>query len=355
MRGATGSVVMARPNGCRRAKQPLPAAPVSSSSLDIVAIGDAIVDVIATCDESFLATHDLPKGSMQLLEPEAADRLYAAMGSARETSGGSAANTMAGIAAMGGRAGFIGQVADDQLGAIFAHDMRALGVRFTTAPLMGGTPTGRCLILVTPGGERTMNTSPGASHCLAPRALDEAAIESARILYLEGYLFGPDLPRKAMARAIEIAHSRGNQVAFTLSESICLPGRREPLQEMIGEGAIDLIFCNEAEALQLTGRSELEGALHKLAGQVATVVVTCGPNGAVAVEGGRQVSVPAVPVREVVDTTGAGDLFAAGFLAARCAGYPIERQLLTGGIAAAEIISHFGARPMVDLKELVRL
>jgi sugar/nucleoside kinase (ribokinase family) len=328
---------------------------VTSRKLDIVAIGDAIVDVIATCDEEFLRRHNLPKGSMQLLEPSAADALYSAMGSARETSGGSAANSMAGIAAMGGRAAFIGQVADDQLGAIFAHDMRALGVRFDTLPVSVGLPTGRCLILVTPGGERTMNTCPGASHQLRETALDEQAIADAAILYLEGYLFGPDLPRQAMARAVEIAHANGNQVAFTLSESVCLPGRKEKLQAMLSEGGIDLLFCNEAEIQQLTARGDLDGALAELNGQVKTAVITRGPGGALAVEGGERTDVPAVQVTTVVDTTGAGDLFAAGFLAARCKGHPIDRQLMTGSIAAAEIISHFGARPVADLKELVKL
>jgi sugar/nucleoside kinase (ribokinase family) len=328
---------------------------VTSRSLDIVAIGDAIVDVIATCDEKFLERHRLPKGSMQLLEPAAADELYAAMGSARETSGGSAANSMAGIAAMGGRAAFIGQVADDQLGAIFAHDMRALGVNFDTPPIAQGLPTGRCLILVTPGGERTMNTCPGASHQLRAGALDEALIAEAQILMLEGYLFGPEEPRRALFRAVEIAHAAGNKVAFTLSESVCIAGRRDGFQAMIDTGGVDLLFANEDEALQLTGAADLQGAIASLAPKVPTLVITRGPAGALAFEDGVRTDVPAMSVPVVVDTTGAGDLFAAGFLAARCKGHGIDRQLMTGGIAAAEVISHFGARPVADLKELVKL
>jgi sugar/nucleoside kinase (ribokinase family) len=318
-------------------------------------MGDALVDVIATCDFDFIDRFGLPKGAMQLLEPEQALALYDAMGSAREMSGGSAANSMAGAAAMGANVAFLGQVAADQLGTIFTHDMRALGVRFDTPPLKGGLPTGRCLILVTPDGERTMNTCPGAAHCLPPSAVDEAAVRSASILYLEGYLFGPELPRAAMFKAIDIAHAAERTVAFTLSESVCLPGRKEPLQKLIAAGGIDLIFANESEALQLADAPDLDSAILRLSAQVKTLVFTRGPAGALAYENGVRTEVPAISVPVVVDTTGAGDLFAAGFLAARCKGHGIERQLMTGGIAAAEIISHFGARPVADLAELVKL
>ncbi len=328
---------------------------MTSLKLDIVAIGDAIVDVIATCDEAFLFEQRLNKGSMQLLDTAAADTLYAAMGSARETSGGSAANSMAGIAALGGSAGFIGQIADDQLGDIFAHDMRALGVHFATPPLSGGPPTGRCLILVTPDAQRTMNTCPGASHELRPGSLDVDLIRSAAVLYLEGYLWGPEQPRQTMLRAAEIAHQAGRIVAFTLSESLCIPGRREGVQGMIDAGLIDLLFANEDEARHLTGRGELDEALGELAGKVETLVVTRGAAGAIGIEYGNRVEIPAAPVENIVDTTGAGDLFAAGFLAARCRGHPLERCLQAGALAAAEVISHFGARPEADLKQLVKL
>ena len=332
-------------------------------AIDIIAIGDAIVDVIATCDDAFIAAHNLPKGGMQLLETHAADRLYAAMGNARETSGGSAANSMAGIAAMGGRAAFIGQIADDQLGDIFRHDMQALGVQFDTPALARGiggppsvqVPTGRCLILVTPDAQRTMNTSPGASHLLRPEALDERLIASAAILYLEGYLFGPDLPRRAMMRAIEIAHGAGREIAFTLSESVCIAGRKEAFTAMIDDGGIDLLFANEAEALQLTGAGDLGQALTMLVDKVPTLVITRGAHGALALDGGEAVEIPAAPAGQVIDTTGAGDLFAAGFLVARARGHDLRHCLETGAIAAAEIISHFGARPEADLKTLVRL
>ncbi|WP_114228325.1 MULTISPECIES: adenosine kinase [Sphingomonas] len=326
-----------------------------SHRFDVLAMGDAIVDVIATCDDDFLRVHGLPKGQMQLLEPAAADALYAAMGSARETSGGSAANSMAGLAAMGGRAAFVGQVADDQLGQIFAHDMRALGVAFDTPPIDVGLPTGRCLILVTPDAQRTMNTCPGASHRLAPETLDEELIRSAAVLMLEGYLFGPELPRAAQMKAVEIAHAAGNQVAFTLSESVCLAGRKDGFMGLIEGGGVDLLFANEDEVCQLTGAADLDGALAALGRHVPTLFVTRGAAGATAVEGGERTDHPAVPVQQLVDTTGAGDLFAAGVLAARTKGYGIDRQLLTGAIAAAEVISHFGARPLADLKEFVKL
>ena len=328
---------------------------MADPTLDIVAMGDAIVDVIASCDDEFLVTHRLPKGSMQLLSPAQADELYAAMGVAREMSGGSAANSMAGIAAMGGRSAFIGQIAEDQLGLIFEHDMHALGVRFETPPLDDGPPTGRCLILVTPDGQRTMNTCPGASHELSADALDRELIASASILFLEGYLFGPVKPRAAMMEAIKIAHAAGRKVGFTLSESVCIAERKEPFTQMIESGGVDLLFCNEDEALQLTGRTDLQSALDELQVHVPTLVITKGPEGAIGVEGGKTIAIPAAPVDQVVDTTGAGDLFAAGFLTARCKGANLERCLWTGAIAAGEVIKHYGARPIVDLKAIVQL
>ena len=328
---------------------------MADPTLDIVAMGDAIVDVIASCDDEFLVTHRLPKGSMQLLSPAQADELYAAMGVARERSGGSAANSMAGIAAMGGRSAFIGQIAEDQLGLIFEHDMHALGVRFETPPLEDGPPTGRCLILVTPDGQRTMNTCPGASHELSADALDRDLIASASILFLEGYLFGPAKPRAAMMEAIKVAHAAGRKVGFTLSESVCIAERKEPFTQMIESGGVDLLFCNEDEALQLTGRTDLQSALDELQVHVPTLVITKGPEGAIGVEGGKTIAIPAAPVDQVVDTTGAGDLFAAGFLTARCKGASLERCLWTGAIAAGEVIKHYGARPIVDLKAIVQL
>ena len=328
---------------------------MADATIDIVAMGDAIVDVIASCDDAFLTEHRLPKGSMQLLTPGEADTLYAAMGVAREMSGGSAANSMAGIAAMGGSAAFIGQIAEDQLGLIFEHDMHALGVRFDTPTLVGGPPTGRCLILVTADGQRTMNTAPGASHELDVATLDQALIASAKILYLEGYLWGPEKPRAAMIKAVEIAHAAGREVAFTLSESVCIAGCKEGFAQMIDSGGVDLLFANEHEVLQLTGRADPESALADLAAKVDTLVVTRGADGATAIANGERISIPAAPVKQVVDTTGAGDLFAAGFLAARAKNAGLERCLWTGALAAGEVIQHYGARPITDLKALVQL
>lgn len=328
---------------------------MTSSALDIVAIGDAIVDVIATCDDNFLSEHRLPKGSMQLLDPAQADALYAAMGPAREISGGSAANSMAGAAALGLNAAFVGQVAKDQLGEIFAHDMRSLGVRFETAAINGGLPTGRCLILVTPDAQRTMNTCPGASHELTVDALDPEMIRSAAVTFLEGYLWGPEQPRVAMLEAARIAQSAGRTVAFTLSESLCIGDRRQGVLGMIEGGLVDVLFGNEEEVRHLTGCDDLADCLGALSSKVRTLVITRGAAGAVAVENGDRAEIRAAPVERVIDTTGAGDLFAAGFLAGRCRGRGLKASLETGALAAAEVISHFGARPEVDLRELVSL
>jgi len=327
---------------------------VTETSLDVLAIGDAIVDVIATADESFLEEEGLVKGSMQVLDAEGATRLYAKMRQARETSGGSAANTMAGVAAMGGRAGFVGQVADDQLGEIFAHDIRALGVEFRTPPLKGSVPTGRCLILVTPDAQRTMNTFRGAAHELTVEALDPGQIAAAAILYLEAYLWRSRGPRAAMEAAMRIAREAGRKVAFTLSDIACIAPHRAEMMAMIDAGAIDLLFANENEIRELADLADTDSAVASLRGKVPLVVVTCGEDGALAVEGGETVSVPIARLGTgVVDTTGAGDLFAAGFLVGQAKGRGLEASLRIGSVAAAEVISHFGARPEAGLKALV--
>jgi sugar/nucleoside kinase (ribokinase family) len=328
---------------------------VTSPQLDVLAIGDAIVDVIATCDDNFLDRNGLIKGAMRLLTTDEAEALYAAMGPAREMSGGSAANSMAGVAALGAKAGFIGQIADDQLGAIFAHDMHALGVHFATPPIPGPPPTGRCLILVTADAQRTMSTCPSASYELSPAVLDAELIRSASVTVLEGYLWGPERPRAAMLEAARIARAAGRAIAFTLSESLCLGDRREGVTGMIEAGLVDILFGNEHEVRHLTGCDELSDCLQALQPKVKILVVTRGAAGAIAVEDCHGVQVPATPVERVVDTTGAGDLFAAGFLVARCRGRDLKTCLEAGTIAAAEVISHFGARPEADLKQLVAL
>ena len=325
----------------------------TETRLDVLAIGDAVVDVIATAEDEFLAEEGLVKGSMRLIDAAEATRLYGRMSQARETSGGSAANTVAGIAALGGRAGFVGQVARDQLGEIFSHDIRALGVEYLTPPSDDAEPTGRCLILVTPDAQRTMNTCPGAAHHLTAAALDEAQIRGAAILYLEAYLWVPEKPRAAMRRAIEIARAAGRKVAFTLSDIACIARHRDGLLAMLDDGQIDLLFANEMEVKALAAEAEVEAALAAIQAKVPLLVVTCGERGAIAIERGRRVSVAAEPAEKVVDTTGAGDLFAAGFLVGQARGRSLEQSLRMGAIAAAEVISHYGARPEADLQALV--
>jgi sugar/nucleoside kinase (ribokinase family) len=327
---------------------------VTDTRLDVLAIGDAVVDVIAAAEDGFLESERLVKGSMQVLDAEGATRLYAHMRHARETSGGSAANTMAGVAALGRRAGFVGQVANDQLGEIFAHDIRALGVEFLTPPRSGGEPTGRCLILVTPDAQRTMNTFRGAAHELSVEALDRAQIEGSAILYLEAYLWRSEGPRTAMKEAVRIAHAAGRKVALTLSDIACIGPHRQDFMALIDAGAIDLLFANEAEIMSLADLPELEAAIASVQDKVPLLVVTCGADGALAVENGRRITTPIARIGAgVVDTTGAGDLFAAGVLAGLAEGRGLGDALKMGSIAAAEVISHFGARPEADLRALV--
>lgn len=320
--------------------------------LDVVAIGNAIVDVIAQADDAFIAEHALSKGGMQLIDAEFADLLYAQMGAAMEVSGGSAANTLAGLAALGKKCGFIGQTADDQLGQVFAHDIRALGVTYTTAPASDGVPTARCLVLVTPDAQRTMNTFLGASQNLPAAALDADLIRSAGILYLEGYLWDPEEPRKAMRNAIDIARQAGRKIAFTLSDGFVIERHRADFQALIDQGLIDILFSNEAEIQALAQVQGFDKAVDAIASKVPLLVSTRSEKGAIAIQGGTRYEVYAAPVTEVIDTTGAGDLFAAGFLAAHVEGQPIEQCLKLGAVAAAEVISHYGARPEADLQVL---
>jgi sugar/nucleoside kinase (ribokinase family) len=291
---------------------------------------------------------------MRLIDADEATRLYDHMGPAREISGGSAGNTAAGVAMLGGRAGFVGQVADDQLGEVYGHDIRSVGVEFTTpARPAAEMPTARCLVLVTPDAQRTMNTFLGAAQHLETRALDEEQVRGAAILYLEGYLWDPETPRAAMEHAIDVARQAGRKVAFTLSDSFCIARHRDGFNALIDSGRIDILFANEDEILGLTGAADFEAAVAAASGRVPLLVVTRSEKGALAVEGGARAEVPAEPVDEVIDTTGAGDLFAAGFLTGHAQGRSLEHSLRMGAIAAAEVISHYGARPEADLKALV--
>ncbi|HKX92573.1 MAG TPA: adenosine kinase [Sphingomicrobium sp.] len=320
--------------------------------LDVLTIGNAIVDVIADATDEFLTAEGLTKSAMRLIDAEEAERLYAHMGPAREVSGGCAGNTAAGIAALGGRAGFVGQVAPDQLGTFYRHDLTAAGVEFTTPALDVGVPTARSMILVTPDGHRTMNTFLGAAQHLPASALDAQQIRDSAAIYLEGYLWDPETPRYAMIRAIEIARSAGRKVAFTLSDTFCIERHRDGFNALIDGGRIDILFANQAEIEMLAGVPHLDSAVEAVRGKVETLVVTRSEHGALATRGADLVEVPAEPVAEVVDTTGAGDLFAAGFLFGCTRGKSLEQSLKLGAIAAAEVIQHYGARPEADLRAL---
>ena len=320
--------------------------------LDVLAIGNAIVDVIADADDDFLTREAMHKGAMRLIDQVEAVRLYGLMAPARETSGGSAANTVAGVASLGLKAGFIGQLADDQLGAIFTHDIRSLGVEFDTPARNDLGATARCLILVTPDAQRTMNTFLGAAQRLGPGALDAARVAEARILYLEGYLWDPEEPRQAMLKAIEAARGAGTKVAFTLSDSFVVDRHRGDLMRLMEEGRVDILFANQAEAESLAQTSDVEAAVAALKDKVETLVVTRHEHGALATRGGERAEVPAEAIDKLVDTTGAGDLFAAGFLAGEARELGLERSLRLGAICAAEVIQHYGARPEADLRAL---
>jgi sugar/nucleoside kinase (ribokinase family) len=324
-----------------------------SKKYAVVAIGNAIVDVIASATDEFIASEQLRKGDMTLIDAARATELYDHMGPAREVSGGSAANTIAGMAALDCQCGFIGQVADDQLGEVFAHDIRALGVTFDTAPMAGADPTARCLILVTPDGQRTMNTFLGAAQHLPESALDAGLIGDGAMLYLEGYLWNAPASRDAMRRAIDIARAAGARVALTLSAIFVVESHKDEFFALCDDGSIDLIFTNNEEVTAMTGIADPYEAAAALARRVPELVCTHGSAGAEAYLGGEHARVSAEPVDKVVDTTGAGDLFAAGYLAGRSQGRSLQQSLTMGAVCAAEVISHFGPRPEADLKALV--
>ena len=327
---------------------------MTTATYDVVAIGNAIVDILAQATDEFIVAEGMTKGSMALIfDAAAADDLYSRMGPGQEVSGGSAANTIAGLAALGHATGFIGQVADDQLGKVFAHDVQSLGVHFTTPPATGGDPTARCLILITPDGQRTMNTFLGAAQYLPEAAVDPALIEAGAILYLEGYLWNADQSRDAMKRAIAMARGAGRKVALTLSDIFVVEGHRDEFFELIDAGQIDLLFANDNEVRAMMQTDDIAEAVAALSARVPTLVCTHGPEGAEAHAGGEHARVPAEPIDKVVDTTGAGDLFAAGFMAGQAQGRGLEQSLRMGAICAAECISHVGPRPLADLKALV--
>ncbi|GEO99019.1 adenosine kinase [Methylobacterium haplocladii] len=329
-------------------------------SLDLLVLGNAIVDLIARTDETFLAAQGVPKGAMQLIDEARAEELFAAMGQTTVVSGGSGSNTAAGAAILGAKTGFVGKVRNDELGGLFAHDLRATGVRFDVAAATDGPATARCFILVTPDGERTMNTYLGACQGLSPADVDEATAASARTIYLEGYLWDPLEAKEAFRKAVKIAHGAGNAVALTLSDAFCVGRYRDEFLGLIRDGSVDILFANLGELKSLYQTDDGEAAIKALRderdarGRHLLGLVTRSAEGALVVKGGEVRAVEAFPVREVVDTTGAGDLFAAGFLAGHARGLDNVASARLGALAAAEVIEHIGARPQRDLVALAK-
>lgn len=319
---------------------------------DVLGIGNAIVDVIAHADDDFLVGQGMHKGGMALIDEPRAQAIYDAMGPAVESSGGSAANTIVGCASFGARAAFIGKVKDDSLGHAFAHDIRAAGVAFDTASASEGPSTARCYILVTPDGERTMNTFLGAAQDLHPNDIDTDAIAASSIVYLEGYLWDPPKAKEAFIKAAKIAHDAGRKVALTLSDSFCVDRYRDEFLALMRNRTVDILFANEHELHALYQTSDFDTAVAALRGDVRLAAVTRSAKGCVVVEGGRIDAIPASPIDKVVDATGAGDLFAAGFLVGHAHGRDNVTAARLGALAAAEVIQHVGARPETSLKTL---
>ena len=325
---------------------------MTSSRTDVLALGNAIVDVIASAEEDFLKGHGLTKGAMALIDEPRAEALYRAMGPGKVISGGSAANTIAGLASFGGKGAFIGKVKDDELGRLYRHDLTSLGVSFDTAFATEGPATARSFIIVTPDGERTMNTYLGACQGLTVADVDQKAVENADIIYLEGYLWDPPAAKDAFRKASEIAHKAGGKVAITLSDSFCVDRYRDEFIGLVRNRMVDIVFANEHELKSLYQASSFDDALAALRAENILAVVTRSEKGALAVTPDGIVEEPVFPVERVVDATGAGDLFAAGFLFGLTSGREVRDSLRLGALAAAEIISHVGARPDVNLKVL---
>jgi sugar/nucleoside kinase (ribokinase family) len=325
---------------------------MTSAKYDVLGIGNAIFDVLVQTDEKFLADHGMAKGGMALIDEARALSIYRDMGPATEMSGGSAANTIVGIANLGARAAYVGKVRDDQIGRLYTHDIRAAGVAFETPPAADGPATGCSYILVTPDGERTMNTYLGAAQELMPGDIDAAQVAASAVLYLEGYLWDPKSAKEAFVKASTIAHQAGRQVALTLSDAFCVDRYRGEFLDLMRGGTVDLIFANEAELGSLYQTADFDAALTQLRRDIPLGIVTRSEKGCVVASKDGVIAVPAFPVQKMVDTTGAGDLFAAGFLFGLVRGAGHENAGRLGALAAAEVIQHIGARPQVSLKEL---
>ena len=324
---------------------------MQNAKFDVTGIGNAIVDVLAQADDALLEKHGLPKGAMNLIDAATPDRLYSVMGPGIEASGGSAANTIAGIAALGGKTAYIGKVAQDQLGDVFTHDLRAVGVTYDTPPLVGGLPTARSLIFVTPDAQRTMQTFLGATSQLVPEDVNMGYITSSKVVYLEGYLWDQPRAKEAMRNAAIAAQKAGVKVAFTLSDSFCVGRYRAEFLELV-EKHVDILFANEHEILSLYEVEKFDDALQKVRGQTEIAALTRSEKGSVVVRGNDVQHISAVPGVKVVDTTGAGDAYAAGFLYAYTQGWDLAKAGRLGGAMAAEVISHYGPRVESDVKAL---
>jgi adenosine kinase len=327
---------------------------MTTAKYDVLGIGNAIFDILVQTDEGFLARHGMTKGGMTLIDEARAGAIYRDMGPAMKMSGGSAANTIVGIASLGARAAYVGKVRDDEVGQLYTHDIRAAQVAFDTEAAIGGPATGCSYILVTPDGERTMNTFLGAAQELMPADINPEQIAAAAIVYLEGYLWDPKSAKEAFVKAATIAHKAGRQVALTLSDSFCVDRYRDEFLDLMRQGTVDLIFANESELHSLYQTSDFDTALKQLQKDVTLGVVTRSEKGCMVASGDGVISVPASSIQELVDTTGAGDLFAAGFLFGLVRNVGVENAGKLGALAAAEVIQHIGARPQVSLKELAR-
>jgi sugar/nucleoside kinase (ribokinase family) len=327
---------------------------MTDAKYDVLGIGNAIFDVLVKTDEAFLSAHGMTKGGMALIDEPRAASIYRDMGPATEMSGGSAANTIVGVASFGARAAYVGKVKDDQIGQLYTHDIRAAGVAFDTGPASGGPATGCCYVLVTDDGERTMNTYLGAAQDLTPADIDASQIAASKMVYLEGYLWDPKSAKKAFVKASTIAHDAGREVALTLSDAFCVDRYRGEFLDLMRNGTVDLIFANEAELHSLYQTSDFDTALKQLRDDAKLGVVTRSEKGCVVASQDGVIAVPAFPIDKIVDTTGAGDLFAAGFLFGLVRGAGYENAGRLGALAAAEVIQHIGARPQVSLKELAK-
>jgi sugar/nucleoside kinase (ribokinase family) len=322
----------------------------SAAKYDVVGIGNALVDVITQADDDFLDSESLVKGSMTLIETERAVTLYAAMGSGIEMSGGSAANTMTGVASFGGKACYVGKVADDDLGVVFGHDMRAVGVAFPNKPADLGVPTGRCLIVVTPDAQRTLNTFLGVSSLLGPDDIDDVLVASGKVLYMEGYLWDRDAAKAAYRKAAKAAHKAGRLVSLTLSDSFCVDRHRADFRSLV-TADVDVLFGNEDELLSLYEVTSFDDAVRAVRADCQMAAITRGASGSVVITRDEIIEVPAEPCPHVVDTTGAGDLYASGFLFGLTHDLPLAECGRLGSVAASEVISHVGARPSEDLRK----